>query len=61
LVKAIKELPMDRPRCREEFWGRKYTDNPGQAQAGVVVTREYDLSLPRICAYGSELNQVWTT
>lgn len=27
---------------------------------GVVVTREYDQSLPRICAYGSELNQVWT-
>ena len=27
---------------------------------GVVVTREYDRSLPPICAYGSELNQVWT-
>jgi len=27
---------------------------------GVVVTREYDSSLPRILAYGSELNQVWT-
>lgn len=27
---------------------------------GVVVTREYDRSLPRITAYGSELNQVWT-
>ncbi len=27
---------------------------------GVVVTREYDQSLPRISAYGSELNQVWT-
>ena len=27
---------------------------------GVVVTREYDRSLPRIRAYGSELNQVWT-
>ncbi len=27
---------------------------------GVVVTREYDRNLPRICAYGSELNQVWT-
>lgn len=27
---------------------------------GVVVTREYDRSLPRISAYGSELNQVWT-
>ena len=27
---------------------------------GVVVTREYDRSLPKICAHGSELNQVWT-
>ncbi|HEY9845719.1 MAG TPA: ATP-binding protein, partial [Candidatus Caenarcaniphilales bacterium] len=27
---------------------------------GVVVTREYDQSLPHICAYGNELNQVWT-
>ncbi|GAB1545376.1 ATP-binding protein [Scytonema sp. NUACC21] len=27
---------------------------------GVIVTREYDRSLPRIYAYGSELNQVWT-
>lgn len=27
---------------------------------GVVVTREYELNLPRISAYGSELNQVWT-
>ncbi|HEY9847234.1 MAG TPA: cyclic nucleotide-binding domain-containing protein, partial [Candidatus Caenarcaniphilales bacterium] len=27
---------------------------------GVVVTREYDPNLPSICAYGNELNQVWT-
>jgi signal transduction histidine kinase len=27
---------------------------------GIVVTRDYDRSLPKICAYGSELNQVWT-
>jgi signal transduction histidine kinase len=26
----------------------------------IVVEREYDRSLPRIQAYGSELNQVWT-
>jgi signal transduction histidine kinase len=24
------------------------------------VIREYDESLPRICAYGGELNQIWT-
>jgi signal transduction histidine kinase len=26
----------------------------------IEVTRKYDSTLPRICAYGSELNQVWT-
>lgn len=29
-------------------------------KGGITVTREYDRDLPRICAYGSELNQVWT-
>lgn len=28
--------------------------------AAITVTREYDADLPRIVAYGSELNQVWT-
>jgi signal transduction histidine kinase len=27
---------------------------------GVQVTRQYDRSIPRVCASGSELNQVWT-
>lgn len=29
-------------------------------QGSVVVNREYDCEVPRISAYGSELNQVWT-
>jgi signal transduction histidine kinase len=29
-------------------------------KTGVTVVREYDPDLPRICAYGGELNQVWT-
>jgi signal transduction histidine kinase len=29
-------------------------------KAEVTVLREYDRDLPRICAWGSELNQVWT-
>ncbi len=29
-------------------------------KAGVEVVRQYDRTLPRVCAYGSELNQVWT-
>ncbi len=27
---------------------------------GIKVCRKYDHSVPKICAYGSELNQVWT-
>jgi len=27
---------------------------------GIEIAREYDRSIPRICARGSELNQVWT-
>ena len=27
---------------------------------GITVKRDFDPSLPKICAYGSELNQVWT-
>jgi signal transduction histidine kinase len=27
---------------------------------GVTVIREYDPNLPRVCAYGGELNQIWT-
>lgn len=27
---------------------------------GIELVREYDRTLPRVCAYGSELNQVWT-
>jgi signal transduction histidine kinase len=29
-------------------------------KGSIAVTREYDRTLPRIIAYGSELNQVWT-
>jgi len=32
----------------------------GHKLSGVEVRRDYDESLPRIPAYGSELNQVWT-
>lgn len=32
----------------------------GRLKSGVVVTREYDRSVPKVPAYGSELNQVWT-
>jgi signal transduction histidine kinase len=29
-------------------------------KAGIEVVRKYDRSLPKVCAHGSELNQVWT-
>jgi len=32
----------------------------GKLKAGIKVHREYDPNLPKIEAYGSELNQVWT-
>jgi signal transduction histidine kinase len=32
----------------------------GHKLAGVEVVREYDAALPRVPAYGAELNQVWT-
>ncbi|SAK84688.1 integral membrane sensor signal transduction histidine kinase [Caballeronia hypogeia] len=31
-----------------------------ETKRGIAVIREYDRSVPRIQAYGSELNQVWT-
>src|SRR5262249_31900647 len=31
-----------------------------QLKRGITVVRDYDRSLPPICAHGSELNQVWT-
>ncbi|HLW78939.1 MAG TPA: ATP-binding protein, partial [Terriglobia bacterium] len=27
---------------------------------GITVVREYDPTLPKVCAYGGELNQIWT-
>lgn len=32
----------------------------GHKLRGITIRREYDRELPEICAYGSELNQVWT-
>ena len=29
-------------------------------KGGINVVREYDENLPKICAYGGELNQIWT-
>jgi signal transduction histidine kinase len=29
-------------------------------KGGINIVREYDQNLPKICAYGGELNQIWT-
>jgi signal transduction histidine kinase len=31
-----------------------------KGNSSITITRAYDRTLPRISAYGSELNQVWT-
>jgi len=65
LVKAVKEYSyMDQAPQQEidihEGLESTLTILGHELKHGVVVKREYDRSLPKICAYGSELNQVWT-
>lgn len=66
LVKAIKEYSyMDQaPEQEVDLHGGLDSTLTMMShkikRAGVTVRREYDRSLPRICAWGSELNQVWT-
>ena len=66
LVKAIKEYSyMDQaPEQEVDLHGGLDSTltmmNYKIKRAGVTVRREYNRSLPRICAWGSELNQVWT-
>lgn len=65
LVKAIKDYSyMDQAPLQEvdvhEGLESTLTILSNKLKQGVTVTREYDQNLPRISAYGSELNQVWT-
>lgn len=65
LVKAIKEYSyMDQAPMQEidvhqglesTLVMLKY-----KLKHGIAVERHFDMSLPHICVYGSELNQVWT-
>lgn len=65
LVTAIKEYTfMDRDG-QQEVDLHQGLDNTllilhHQLKTGIEVIREYDPTLPKVCAYGSELNQVWT-
>lgn len=65
LVKAVKAYSyMDQAPLQEvdlhEGLENTLTILSHKLKYGVTVTRFYDQNIPRICAYGSELNQVWT-
>ena len=65
LVRAVKEYShMDRPAMQEtdvhQGLENTLTMLGHQLKSGVQVVREYDKNLPLICAYGGELNQIWT-
>jgi signal transduction histidine kinase len=65
LVRAVKEYShMDRPAMEEtdvhQGLENTLTMLGHQMKRGIHVVREYDSSLPLICAYGGELNQIWT-
>ncbi len=65
LVRSIKEYSyMDQAPMQEidvhQGIESTLTMLTHQLKHGVEVVRDYDPNLPRICAYGGELNQVWT-
>jgi len=65
LVQAVKEYSyMDQAAMKEvdlhQGLENTLTILNYQLKNGVTVVREYDESLPRICAFGGELNQIWT-
>jgi signal transduction histidine kinase len=65
LVQAIKEYSyMDQAAMKEvdlhQGLENTLTILNHKIKNGIAVVREYDNSLPRICAFGGELNQIWT-
>ncbi|HEV2246296.1 MAG TPA: ATP-binding protein [Terriglobia bacterium] len=65
LVRAVKEYShMDRPAMQDtdvhQGLENTLTILGHQLKRGIHVVREYEKGLPLICAYGGELNQVWT-
>ena len=65
LVRAIKEYSwMDTQPEREidihQGLENTLTILKHQFRSGIRLERQYDPDLPRICAHGGELNQVWT-
>jgi signal transduction histidine kinase len=65
LVTAIKRYSYMDQASMQEIDVREDLDNTitifgHWLKKGITVTRDYDPELPKVCAYGSELNQVWT-
>jgi signal transduction histidine kinase len=65
LVQAVKEYSyMDQAAMKEvdlhQGLENTLTILNHKFKSGITVVREYDESLPRICAFGGELNQIWT-
>lgn len=65
LVAAVKEYSYLDQAPFKELDVHKGLDNTllifgHRLKRGVTVIRQYDPNLPRICAHGGELNQVWT-
>lgn len=65
LVRAIKEYSYMDQAAMQEVDVEKGIENTltilhHNLKTGVKVIRDYAPDLPRICAFGSELNQIWT-
>jgi signal transduction histidine kinase len=65
LVQAVKEYSYMDQMAEQEIDVHSGIENTlimlrHRLKHGVTIKRDYDRSLPTICAYGSELNQVWT-
>jgi signal transduction histidine kinase len=65
LVRAIKEYSYMDQTAMQEVDVHQGIENTltilhHNLKGGVKVVREYAADLPRLCAFGSELNQIWT-
>ena len=65
LVQAVKEYSyMDQAAMKEvdlhQGLENTLTILGYKLKGGIKLVREYDETLPRICAFGGELNQIWT-
>ena len=65
LVRAVKEYSYMDQMPEQEIDIHSGIENTlivlrHRFKEGATIVREYDRKLPKICAFGSELNQVWT-